>query len=66
VPHCIKHFPGEILDVVMSTIAEPTHGDISIATSGQSPSNEQGDNGNYDPYDSCHPDAIVSTTSDMY
>ncbi|KAF9386251.1 hypothetical protein CPC16_007613 [Podila verticillata] len=33
VPHCIKHYPGDILDVILSTAAKHVSEDFSMATS---------------------------------
>ncbi|KAG0041945.1 hypothetical protein BGZ89_007147, partial [Linnemannia elongata] len=49
VPHCIKHYPGVVLDVVLSSAADHGHVDSPMATSSLAPANSRADTSDNPP-----------------
>ncbi|OAQ29440.1 RNI-like protein [Linnemannia elongata AG-77] len=59
VPHCIKHYPGVVLDVVLATGANCIHEDSSVATSRLAPTNGQVETPIHAPVDPYRPGTII-------
>ncbi|KAF9284702.1 hypothetical protein BGZ88_009832 [Linnemannia elongata] len=49
VPHCIKHYPGVVLDVVLSSAADHVHVDSPMATSSLTSASSQANTSNNPP-----------------
>ncbi|KAK5827778.1 hypothetical protein F5H01DRAFT_362240 [Linnemannia elongata] len=59
VPHCIKHYPGVVLDVVLATGANCIHEDSSVANSRLAPTNGQVETPIHAPVDPYRPGTII-------
>ncbi|KAG0287283.1 hypothetical protein BGZ96_008787, partial [Linnemannia gamsii] len=55
VPHCIKHYPGIVLDVMLTTDANHVHDDSPMATSSLTPTGGQAKTPTHAPIDAYRP-----------